>query len=863
MLDDEECYLAAIFDDPSGIELAEFSWVDEENDDRCYRVWDYQWCLRGDTVLYTDQGRRQIKDVVGSVRLLTGGDGERGEWVDAEVRYFGQAELWKIDLARRGVTRSLYATADHRWYAGPGRADRRSYTERTTRQLEPGDYLQPMTSPHAEFKLARYSVQAGIVHGDGTKLREGSVVRLYGEKQQLAAWFDQEAKPYHGHEANVEAVQINGLPGYYKTELPVVGEASDAELWGWLAGYFATDGSVLPDGTCQLTSTSARSIFHVRDVATALGVVCSAVGHRERDLPGTDAIAAHHMTEMRVVLRISDLPEEFFLRLSHRLRKALRGDRPRAIDAWQVTAVRPTGVVEDVYCAEVPNTHSFVLDGDILTGNSWYHDESTYQIDQAGRSLGKSVGIHMRAYAFPFNFPGRDMLITAPELNHLNPIADRIESLFLNTRMGKEMLPRVKGGGMKRQPQFQATFINNSHIVCRLPNRDGRGVKGQHPLVLEADEMQDYPAQGWIELIETMKAGSEGAQWRCHGVSRGVRDTYYRMTMGENPDLPFKVHRYMAPHRPTWSDAERRAKIATYGGTEDNVDYRRNIFGEHGDAHNPLFVLARLMACVRINENAWATQYNEDVYAQIKINDELHRKSRLPIESFLDFPASHMEDQYVSYWGGADIGYTNDPTEILIWGLIKRRGQPDLLRQLSRIQLQRISATDQAAVIRQVFRHYGLRLKRFALDKTGNGLPLWQILHEDKQIGSRIAGYGFSEKKAVEFDDREPVGKETAKDLVIEKNVIDFATDELRRLVDTGSLELPYDVEQLTEFQGQSVAVVKDMGSTGDIRKRYSGGSCHTLDAARMLVAGKTLETIERVLATPTRTGPVLERFIY
>ena len=494
---------------------------------------------------------------------------------------------------------------------------------------------------------------------------------------------------------------------------------------------------------------------------------------------------------------------------------------------------------------------------------TWYHNASTFQIDQAGRSLGKSVGITMRAFAFPFNFPGQEMLITAPELNHLRPITDKVENLFLTTRLGQEMLPKRKGNGINHQPQFQATFVNGARIFSRLPNRDGKGVKGMHPLVLEADEMQDYPQPGWVELIETMKAGSKGAQWRCHGVSRGVRDTYYRMTVNENPDLPFYVHRYMAPHRPTWSDAERKSKIAIYGGTEDNVDYRRNIFGEHGDAHNPLFVLARLMACVRINESAWATEYNDLIYAKIKINDELHRKTKLPIESFVDLPASHLEDQYVSFWAGADIGYTNDPTEILIWGVVKRRGQADLMRQLARIQLQRISAQNQADVIRQIFRFYGLRLKRFGLDKTGNGLPLWQMLRDDPTVGHRIAGYGFSEKKAVEFDDREPVGKERREDLVIEKNVIDFATDELRRIVDTGTLELPYDTEQLTEFQGQSITVVKDMGSSGDVRKRYSGGSCHTLDAARMLVAAKSLEAIELELARPARVqGPVLEAFL-
>ena len=492
---------------------------------------------------------------------------------------------------------------------------------------------------------------------------------------------------------------------------------------------------------------------------------------------------------------------------------------------------------------------------------TWYHHEEKFQIDQAGRSLGKSVGLTMRAFAFPFVYPGRDMLITAPEMNHLAPITDRIEYLFDNVRMAKELRPTNKGRGVKKTPHWQIVFTNGAKIVSRIPNRDGKGVKGQHPLVLEADEMQDYPDAGWVELVETMKHASEGAQWRSHGVSRGVRDKYYLYTMNENPDLPFYVHRYMAPHRPTWSDQERREKIAIYGGTEDHVDYRRNIFGEHGDAHNPLFVLARLMSCVRINQTAWATEYNENVYYRARINDELVRSSGLPIWSFLDFPPIHLLDEYVSFWAGADIGYTNDPTEILLWGVVKRKGQPDLLRQLSRIQLQRISAADQILVIKQLFQFYGSRLKRFGMDKTGNGLPLWQQLQSDPQIGPRIAGYGFSEKKAVDFDNREAKGSEKSANLVITKNIVDYATDELRKLVDSGSLELPYDVEQLSEFQGQSVSVARSVGPNGEIRKAYSGGSCHTLDAARMLIAAKSLEAIETQLTKPAHR-PVLDVFV-
>ena len=119
-----------------------------------------------------------------------------------------------------------------------------------------------------------------------------------------------------------------------------------------------------------------------------------------------------------------------------------------------------------------------------------------------GRSLGKSVGIQMRAFAFPFNYPGQEMLITAPELNHLRPITDKVEHQILTHRLSREMLPRQRGNGINHQPQFQAHFINNARLISRLPNRDGKGVKGMHPLIIEADEMQDYPENGWIELVE-------------------------------------------------------------------------------------------------------------------------------------------------------------------------------------------------------------------------------------------------------------------------------------------------------------------------------------------------------------------------
>jgi len=97
---------------------------------------------------------------------------------------------------------------------------------------------------------------------------------------------------------------------------------------------------------------------------------------------------------------------------------------------------------------------------------------------------------------------------------------------------------------------------------------------------------------------------------------------------------------------------------------------------------------------------------------------------------------------------------------------------------------------------------------------------------------------------------------------VIERNIVDHATDELRKIVDAGQIELPYDRELLSEWQGQEIQYVRDEGSAaGNRARRYGGGSFHTLDAAKMLIAGKSLQSIEAAMKVTRRHTPVMARF--
>lgn len=463
----------------------------------------------------------------------------------------------------------------------------------------------------------------------------------------------------------------------------------------------------------------------------------------------------------------------------------------------------------------------------------------TLVIDSCGRAVGKTMSIIVRAWSFPIQYPGGEMVVTAPELVHLDPLTSRIEDHIKQIRLTQEMLPNRVGRGFKHRP-FQVNFTNGAKILGRIPQRDGKGVKGLHPVRLEMDEAQDYPQPGWIELIETLRHGEEGAQWRAHGVSKGVRDEFYRHSM---PDSGWTVHVITGMHRPTWSDAERDDKIEAYG-SRDSPDYKRNILGQHGDATNPLFVLHRLMATVDSDRES---EYNADVYYYRRILDEMRRAQ--PIEYLIDIPGSHKK--WKNTWAGMDVGMTNHPSEILVFGEESVKDRTDVvLRLLSRFHLERIRSADQRTIVEILFDFYNLRL--FAMDRSGLGLPLYQELQDGApKLMNRVIGYAADEKVLVGWEDHEDW--EDSEDYEIRRRAAEYGYDLLREFVDQKKLILPFDRELLGEWQGQTWTREQTQ-TTAYGKKTFSRGRFHTLDAAAMMIVGKelqTLNTLNKIRNTP------------
>lgn len=429
----------------------------------------------------------------------------------------------------------------------------------------------------------------------------------------------------------------------------------------------------------------------------------------------------------------------------------------------------------------------------------WWWFKAKKKMNACARDVGKTEHMTFEACAFPYAHPGYDYFLTAPNLDHLRPIVDKIEQRILSIRVLRELLINRNGkNGITRIPSFQAAFKNGANIITRIPKADGKGVKGQHALRVRVEEGQDYPELGWNELFPTLREDLPGASMSVYGVTAGTANRFDEFAT--DPDTMFTVFRKIAPERPTWGEEERKAAVKKYKG-ETSIDYGRNIFGISTGVHSNWYVTARLMAAVRVEESPWAVEYNRSVYKHLDIDADALSSRRVSAVDEIVLPPAHLSAQYVSYWAGYDVGLTRDPSEILVFGQYELLGKTGY-RLLLRVSMNKISAGDQIDVVKRLCTSYGPRLRRLAMDGTGLGLPIYQILSTITETRDVVRGYGFSEKITVGWEDRKLAPKEKLEDLEVKKKTPDHGLDVMREFIDGGQLELPMDVPLLTEWQG-------------------------------------------------------------
>lgn len=956
-LSEEERYLWAMISDPSGLDLAEFLWIDEERPDGIWRAWPYQWswfrCMDSQQIDQCARSVGKALDVDTPVPTLSGwktmGELVVGDQVfDENGKPCAVTNAFDVMHGRPCFEiefddgSRLVADRDHQWVTGT--ADEPELRVHTTEEIKEtlhekhfvpvsgvwetnsatdlpippyvlGYWLGDGTSTAAEISVGQVDKEmvVKLIEDEGVttapRLNEGRIALRWptewsylnegrsavsnptirklcdaqirelrhlahqGEKLlALADKFDvttaSVTQIVAGQTRRDAGGWVRTIPVPFGRTLRELGvhdnkHIPDVYLWAEETQRLALlQGLMDSDGHCTLQAARCEITQKNRRLAEGIFHLLISLGQK----PHWEVKQASCNGSKSTVYRIGFKPQN--IQPFRFPRKAERVAMPTSRSLSRITKRRIRSVLpvasRAVRCITVDSPNHLFLVG------------------RNGIPTHNSLSIKLRGFAFPFIHPGQEMVITAPELNHLEPITDLIENQFYACKLGRYMMQSGRSGVTHRP--FKMNFKNGARIMGRIPQRDGKGVKGIHPVWLELDEAQDYPPAGWTELFETLKRGSQGAIWRAHGVTRGVRDKFFEYTQEGSG---WKVHRFTAMHRPFpyWSAEERQAKIELYHGRDD-PDYRRNVLGEHGDATSPIFVLHRLMSCV---DDDTESLYNTDEYTHFEITDTWLTSSGTTVEQELNLPTYHTS-RYNTFWVGMDVGWTNHPSEIVVFAeermapdeyryykgtkdSSKRKAVPPMqsiprLKLVCRVTLTRIGSPDQKSAILKIIEHY--RPKAFSFDATGAGLPMFQDIQADLEkpewnfIKTVVKGYNFSGNILVDFDQTIDVNEFATKDEVIKetgikRNTVEYATDKLRYLIDNGRFWLPWDKDLIGEFQGQTYKVTKTaLNQYG--KREYSLGKFHALDACRMSVLGWAQYAIEEFVKKEAQE-PVIDVF--
>lgn len=323
----------------------------------------YRNCFAPETEVITSLGVKTLGELEGQdPTLLT----REGAWVKAPVRCFGEQQLYKITLKRQGVIKTIYATKDHKWFARDARKKYRGkgYQEFETQDLRPNKHHLQTTYGQSYKNLitpSPFGIAHGFTFGDGSNSknpRSVNSVCLFGEKDSALIPYFSMCK----RKEIKEGVSFTGTPNFFK-KVPDLSECK-SYLLGWLVGYFAADGSV-SKGQIVMSSAFAENIKAFRDVCYLLGIGCYTIReeHRISNLTGKPH------TMYKLCLMKHTLDESFFIIPKHKESFLKNNQVKRDTSSWTVIDVQSTSRFEKVYCATVPVSHSFVLEGNIATSN--------------------------------------------------------------------------------------------------------------------------------------------------------------------------------------------------------------------------------------------------------------------------------------------------------------------------------------------------------------------------------------------------------------------------------------------------------------------------------------------------------------
>ena len=294
-------------------------------------------CFLRDTRFITTEGIKSFKDFRDGdeVTVLT----KNGTWNPAIVRYYGNQQMYEVTVTRCGITKVIAVTRNHRWLLHDG-----VFTD----NLQIGDMLYPL--PQMQTNEIGTTRQAqmfalGFVLGDGYD--HDNVLEVKFCNKQKESYIEIFAKA--GYHIGIS----NNFKYARKKHFFSKQDFLNNRMWRVLSfedkqalfeGYLAADGS---------KTTNSKYIW-TSDIR-----MCELIEE-------ISALSGYHVFKKRKIINSTKYKKnrvlyEYVLTFSYKNNTT-----------WKVVDIkrgRFRGTSSGAWCLEEPETHTFTLEGGIITGN--------------------------------------------------------------------------------------------------------------------------------------------------------------------------------------------------------------------------------------------------------------------------------------------------------------------------------------------------------------------------------------------------------------------------------------------------------------------------------------------------------------
>jgi len=429
-----------------------------------------------------------------------------------------------------------------------------------------------------------------------------------------------------------------------------------------------------------------------------------------------------------------------------------------------------------------------------------------------GRGVGKTIDLSTLILWFAFWHPGKSVLVAAPYQGQLDTIIEEVEYQIGQNDILRDSVARNAQGQPKirRKPYYEIEFSNHVKIYFRPAGSAGGSFRSLHVDLLLADEAAWLPEPAWNALRQCLNAGG---QFRVYSTPNGLRDTtYYRITQSKE----WRQFRWPSWVAPDWSP-EREADLIDFYGGKDTSGWQHEVAGEHGKpSYGAFSVVHVIRSLVQIQGYRKVSLFGADLDT---CKDEQEIRDRL--EALLNLAGGQG-----TYWLGGDLGYTSDPTELL---LFEEDAETHRLTLILRVHAEQIAypvITEVIALIDRLYVPAGI-----GVDRGGNGMSVVQELlgldkYRDRHFAGRLIGYDFGGTVAVGEEGGQPV----------KKRVKEHMTALINESLNARRLVLPKQDHAVEDQLCTQTYVLSERGVV------YSKGNDHIVDALRCALLRRAQE---------------------